>query len=74
MTQVAEIFREAIARDIVKITHLPNDPWDITIKSKGERAEINYMLSFDNTRESLSKERAEEIISEREEVELLFCQ
>lgn len=74
MTQVAEIFREAIAHDIVKITHLANDPWDITIKSKGERAQIDYMLSFDNTRESLSKERAQEILNDRTEAEALFYQ
>jgi uncharacterized phage-associated protein len=73
MTQVAEIFREAFADDMVRVTHLPNDPWDITMKLKGERAEIDYMLSFDSTKESLSKERAQEIIDEREEVNLLFC-
>lgn len=74
MAQVAEIFKEALAEDMVRVTHLPNDPWDITMRSKGEHAEIDYMLSLDDTRESLSRERAEEIIKEREEVRLLFCQ
>jgi uncharacterized phage-associated protein len=74
MEQVAEIFYEANAEDMTRVTHLPNDPWDITMKSKGEFAEIDYMLSLDNTKESLSKDRAQEIIDEREEVRLLFCQ
>jgi uncharacterized phage-associated protein len=74
MEQVAEIFYEAFADDMVRVTHLPNDPWDITMRSKGEHAEIDYMLSLDNTRESLSKERAQEIINERKEVISLFCQ
>jgi uncharacterized phage-associated protein len=74
MKQVAEIFYEAKAEDMTRVSHLSNDPWDITMRSKGEREEIDYMLSFDNTRESLSKERAQDIIDEREEVRVLFCQ
>ncbi len=74
MTQIADIFYEAYAEDMTNVTHLPNDPWYITMKSKGERAEIDYMLSLDNTQESLSKGRAQEIIHEREEIRLLFCQ
>ena len=72
MTQVAEIFYEAFAADMVRVTHLPNDPWDITIKSKGEFAEIDYMLSIDNTKESISREKALEILDEIEEIKALF--
>ncbi|MFZ5450575.1 MAG: type II toxin-antitoxin system antitoxin SocA domain-containing protein [Thermodesulfobacteriota bacterium] len=74
MNQVAEIFYEAIAEDMTNVTHLPNDPWDKTIKSKGEKAEIDYMLSFDNTEQSLSRERAQEILDEMKEVRSLFTQ
>ena len=33
MAQIAEIFYEAKAEDMTKVSHLPNDPWDITMKS-----------------------------------------
>jgi uncharacterized phage-associated protein len=74
MAEVAEIFKEAFAEDMVNVTHLPNDPWDRTINLKGERAEIDYMLSIDGTKESLSKERAHDLINEREETKSLFYQ
>jgi len=74
MKQVAEIFYEAKAGDMTNVSHLPNDPWDITMRLIGERAIIDYMLSFDTTKESLSKERAEEILNYRKETEALFYQ
>jgi len=74
MAQVADIFKEADANEMSEVSHLPNEPWDKTKKFKGISAEIDYMLSLDNTKESLSKERAQEIVNEREEVRLLFCQ
>ncbi len=74
MAQVADIFYEANAEDMTNVTHLPSDPWHKTMKSKGERAEIDYMLSLDDTRESLSRERAIDIITEIEEVRSLFEQ
>lgn len=74
MTQIAEIFKEADADQMKEASHLPNEPWDKTKKDKGLSAEIDYMLSLDDKKGSLSKERVEEIIKDREEVRLLLCQ
>jgi len=74
MTKLAEIFKEANADNMSEVSHLPNEPWNKTKKSKGLSAEIDYVLSLDNTKESLSRERVQEIINEREEIRSLFCQ
>lgn len=74
MTQVADMFKEANADDMSEISHLPNQPWDKTKKEKGLSEEIDYMLALDTTKESLSIERVRELLNEREEVRLLFCQ
>jgi hypothetical protein len=74
MAQLADIFKEADADDMSEVSHLPNKPWDKTKKEKGLDAEIDYMLSLDDTKESLSRERVEEIIDERDEVILLYRQ
>lgn len=74
MALVADLFKEANADDMSEISHLPNQPWDKTKNEKGLSEEIDYMLALDNTKESLSMERVREILSEREEVRLLFCQ
>lgn len=74
MTKVADIFKEANADDMSEISHLKNQPWDKTKREKGLSEEIDYMLALDNTKESLSIERVQEILEEREEVRLLFCQ
>jgi uncharacterized phage-associated protein len=74
MEKLAEIFKEANADNMSEISHLPNEPWDKTKKSKGLSAEIDYMLSLDNTKESLSRERAQDMINERDEIMSLFCQ
>ncbi len=73
MAKVAEIFKETNAEDMSEVSHLPNQPWDRTKNEKGLMEEIDYMLSFDNTKESLNKEIAQEMINEREEAQALFC-
>ena len=74
MALIADLFKDANADDMSEISHLQNQPWDKTKKEKGLSEEIDYMLSLDNTKESLSIERVQEILNEREEVRLLFCQ
>jgi uncharacterized phage-associated protein len=74
LEQLVEIFKTANADNMTEISHLPNEPWEKTIRNKGDSAEIDYMLSLDSTSESLSKERIEEVIRDREEVEYLFSQ
>jgi len=41
------VYKEARASDISEVTHLPKQPWDITIKKKGKNKLIDYLLSID---------------------------
>ncbi|MDR3580092.1 MAG: Panacea domain-containing protein [Oryzomonas sp.] len=65
LEQIAFIFQEARAEDMVEASHLPNHPWDKTLKSKGEKAAIDYILALDNQKGSISLEEAQEIIHDR---------
>jgi len=66
LEKIAFIFKDARADDMVEASHLPNHPWDRTIKTKGEKAEIDYMLAIDSEAGSISLEEAEERIRDRE--------
>lgn len=66
LEKIAFIFKDARADDMVEASHLPNHPWDRTIKAKGEKAEIDYMLAIDSQAGSISLEEAEERIRDRE--------
>lgn len=60
LKKVADIFRDAKAKDMTEITHLENEPWQKTIESKGERAKIDFLLSLDKGKkidDELAKER-----------------
>lgn len=65
LEQIAYIFKEACAEDMVEASHLPNHPWDKTRKSKGDKAEIDYMLALDDQKGSISLEEAEETVRDR---------
>jgi len=65
---VAFIFKNAKAYEMVKCTHLPNDPWDATLKNKGKDKEIDYTLAFDNSSESISIEEYKRKLSEIDEI------
>lgn len=64
LEKLAFFFKEAKAEDIVELTHLPGMPWDTTLKKKGLKAEISYFLALDDTEDSLSREDAEEVVSD----------
>ncbi len=66
------IFHDAKADDMVESTHLKNEPWDKTLKEKGEFQKIDYMLSIDNEIVSLSYDEAKEREEEISEVYQLF--
>ena len=66
------IFHDAKADDMVESTHLKNEPWDKTLKEKGEFQKIDYMLSIDSEIVSLSYDEAKEREEEISEVYQLF--
>jgi uncharacterized phage-associated protein len=71
LEQISFIFKEANADDMVESSHLRNEPWDKTLKEKGEFKLIDYMLSLDNVG-SISKEEATYKVKERKEIHSIF--
>lgn len=47
LEEVAFIFKDATGSEMKEITHLPNTPWDKTIKEKGMFKPIDYFLALD---------------------------
>lgn len=63
LKNLAFIFEEARARDISEVSHLPKEPWDTTMKRRGENSPIDYLLAIDEDSE-VSSEEAEESLKE----------
>lgn len=62
LEKVAFIFKDATAKEMTEITHLRNQPWDRTLKTKGEKAKIDFLLSLDEDAkidEETARERQE---------------
>lgn len=55
MHAISEMFHGVAASVVVKASHAPNDPWDVTIKEKGESSVIDYELAL----EGLDEDRKE---------------
>jgi uncharacterized phage-associated protein len=72
MEQLAYIFKEAKADDMVEVTHLPNEPWHKTIKTKGEFKEIDYFMAIDASKESLSFDEAKDRYNDTIKITSLF--
>jgi len=68
MGNLAFVFQEALAKDMVEITHLTGTPWDKTIKEKGKKKRIDYLLAVDGSKGSLSLEEINERTLEAKEV------
>jgi uncharacterized phage-associated protein len=68
LNDIAEMFRDAVADDMVESTHLKNLPWDRTIREKGKQQPIDYMLALDDDPSSLQPHEALERISDRMEM------
>lgn len=51
LEELAFVYKEAKAKDISEVSHLPKEPWDITIKKKGKNKLIDYLLSIDEKSE-----------------------
>jgi uncharacterized phage-associated protein len=60
---LAKTYKDKTAKQISEGTHLPNQPWDTTLKTKGKNKPIDYMLSLD-TSSSVSWETATNNLSE----------
>ena len=72
MGNLAFVFQDALAKDMVEITHLAGTPWDKTIKEKGQRKRIDYSLAVDGSKGSLSPEEISERTLEAKEVVEVF--
>jgi len=67
LENLAFIFRDARAGEISEVSHLPKQPWDITIKKSGENCLIDYLLAIDEKSE-ISLDVATESLKEHFEV------
>lgn len=72
LENLAEIFYEAKADQMIEVSHLPNQPWEKTLQEKGERAKIDYLLAVDLSPESLSLEQIKERMEEISEMHQIF--
>jgi len=72
LENVAFIFKDAKAEDIMEASHLPNQPWDMTIRTKGEKEKIAYELALDSSENSLSLEEVLERIRDKEIIKKAF--
>ena len=57
---------------MIESTHLKNEPWDRTLKEKGEFQKIDYMLAIDSEIVSLTYDEARERMEERLEMFRIF--
>lgn len=59
--RLVEIYDPVPGNMMVKCTHTANGPWDIVYnKGRGEGKHIDYILTLDSSKESISKEEYEE--------------
>lgn len=66
--ETAFIFKDATAKDMVEISHLPNQPWSKTLAQKGKFEEIDYALAFDDTKESITLDEYKQKKQDFEEI------
>ncbi len=67
LEQLAFVFKDATADIMSEVSHLKNEPWDITFKTKGENMPIDYGLAIDDD-SIYSKEESENLVKEHFEV------
>ena len=72
LRNVAEIFRDALANDMIEVTHLKNHPWELTKKEKGYLERIDYELALDGSEDQLNPEIIVERQNEIAEMQRLF--
>jgi len=67
LEEIAYVFENAKAEEMVEVTHLENEPWHRTLTKEGQWHKIDYLLAIDNKADSLSYEEAQERKEEIEE-------
>jgi len=72
LKDLSYVFRDAKAEEMVEVSHLRNEPWDKTLKGKGPRQKIDYMLAIDDEENSLSYNEAKERMEETTEMHQIF--
>lgn len=72
LKEISTIFKKARAKEIVKVAHLKNHPWDITRQEKGENKLIDYNLVFRGLEEEEHVQAIREQQKERNEMAELF--
>jgi len=72
LEELAFIFEDAKADAMVESAHLKNEPWDRTLKEKGEFKKIDYMLAIDSDIVSIPYDEAKERAQERSEMYKIF--
>lgn len=72
LQELAFIFEDAKAAAMVESTHLKKEPWDRTLKEKGEFKKIDYMLAIDSDIVSIPYDEAKERVQERSEMYKIF--
>ena len=72
LKNLCDIFRDAKAEHMVEASHEIDKPWDITNKTNGMHALIDYFLALDNSPGEITKEEAKERIRDKEQLESAF--
>jgi len=67
LEDLAFIFKEARGIDISEVSHLPKQPWEVTIKNVGKNKLIDYMLAIDD-KSTIKRDDALESLREHLEV------
>ena len=67
LEDLAFIYKEAWAWQISEVTHLPKQPWDITVERSGKNQVIDYLLAIDE-KSGVSLDEARDYLKEHFEV------
>ena len=66
LEEVAFIYKDATAKQMTEVSHLPNAPWEKTVKEKGYDKIIDYLLAIDESSPYTVEEAQERLELQRE--------
>lgn len=67
LENLAEIYHYVTAKEMSEISHFKNQPWDITYRTKGKNALIDYELAIDSD-VTIDKDEIKQLIKEHFEI------